>query len=239
MESMNMGEDAYKVPQPGLLDHAHTATKAALSAVPVVGGPIAELVGTYISPPLIRRRDQWMESIADGLRELEARSDGFKLSDLSENETFITAVMHATRAALGSHQKEKLTALRNIVLNSTLPGAPDDDTQLMFLSIVDGLTPWHLKILQFLVDPLEDGSGGLRLYPGPMDSPAEMLEYVFPDLKGRRPFYDQVVMDLYTRGLLATDDLHVVVSKKGRGEEFGSQVTEWGKQFLEFVTSPV
>jgi hypothetical protein len=59
--------------------------------------------------------------------------------------------MHATQAAIRNHQKEKLEALRNAVLNSAEKNALDEDIKLMFVSLIDTFTPWHLRILSSLM----------------------------------------------------------------------------------------
>ena len=100
-----------------------------------------------------KRRDERMDSIARRLSELEQKVDELRLEDLRDNEAFVSTVMHASQAALRSHQKEKLDALRNAVLNAALPNAPDDDLQLMVLNYIDSLTPGHLRILTFFENP--------------------------------------------------------------------------------------
>ena len=47
--------------------------------------------------------------------------------------------------------------LRNAVLNSVLPTAPDEDIQDLYFAFIDELTPTHMHLLTLLSDPL-DGS---------------------------------------------------------------------------------
>lgn len=218
-------------------DIAHKIVKAGLSAIPLAGGPAAELFNAIISPPLAKRRDKWIESIAEGLKELEEKIDGFKIESLQNNEMFITTVMHATQVAIRNHQKEKLEALRNAVLNSTSPNAPEEDLQLMFLNWVDELTPWYLRILKFFENPIEWGKGHGITYPDlEFGSPAHALTHAFPELRGQDNFYAQIIKDLYSRGLMSIESLSVTMTKQGI---FASRVTEIGKQFIQFITSPI
>lgn len=112
-------------PKPDKKDVAHKAAKIVLSGIPWLGGPVAELFNTVIIPPLEKRRNKWIESIAEGLKELEEKVDDFKIENLKDNEMFITTVMHAKQVAIRNHQKEKLAALRNAVLNAGLPNPPE------------------------------------------------------------------------------------------------------------------
>ena len=134
-------------------DKGHAAVKAGLAIIPSIGGTVAELFSIIIAPPLEKRRNQWLDDIAERLKSLEGVVDGFRVEDLSQNETFITVVMHATQVAIRNHQQEKLEALRNAVLNAAMLEAPEDDRQLMFLNFIDELTPWHLRVLHFFDDP--------------------------------------------------------------------------------------
>lgn len=63
-------------------DVAHTIMKVGISAIPFIGGPANELFSAIITPPLSKRRDAWINSIATGLRELEVKIDGFSLEGL-------------------------------------------------------------------------------------------------------------------------------------------------------------
>ena len=47
---------------------------------------------------------------------------------------------YATQIAIRNHQRKKLEALRNAVLNSALVNASEEDIQLMFLNFIEYLT---------------------------------------------------------------------------------------------------
>jgi len=223
--------------EPRVEDVGHTVAKAIISAVPYVGGPAAELFSFLIVPPLQRRRDEWMKSIADGLRELQAKVEGFNIENLQDNEMFVTTVMHASQAAIRNHQKEKLEALRNAVLNAALPNPPEEDLQMMFLDFVDTLTPWHLRVLKFFYDPRGWGQAHGIVYPRwGSGAPSHVLEHTFAELRGQRGFYDQLVKDLHSRGLMSVDSLHTMMTVDGM---FAPRLTDMGKMFLGFIASPI
>ncbi len=224
-------------PKAGAGDVAHTVVKAGLSTIPVIGGLAAEIFSAIIVPPLSKRRDEWIESIAKDLKALEEKDDNFSIEALCQNEMFITTVMHASQAAIRNHQKEKLEALRSAVLNAALPNAPEEDIQLMFLNFVDTLTPWHLRILKFFDNPQEWGRRNSVTYPNwSMGGPSTVLEHTFPELRERRDFYDQIVKDLFVRGLMNIESLHVTMTSQGM---FASRTTDMGKQFINFIKSPI
>ena len=81
------------VPKSGPEDKAHTAVKAIISLIPGIGGAAAEIFSKVLVPPLSKRRAEWMESVADALRELESKVGDFKIENLADNQMFITALM--------------------------------------------------------------------------------------------------------------------------------------------------
>ena len=80
-----------------------------------------------------------MEDIAEVIRRLEEHK-GITPEQLRENPAFIDAVLSATNAAIRTSQEEKRKALRNAVLNSALPDAPDIAIQQTFIATVASVT---------------------------------------------------------------------------------------------------
>jgi hypothetical protein len=204
-------------PKESKTDVAHALAKGMISAVPLVGAPAAELFSLVVTPPLERRRADWLNAIAERLRELETKVQGFKIEALKDNPLFITAVMHATIAALRNHQKEKLDALQNAVVNSARGVDIEENLQLLFLNMIDELTPLHLRVLSYFDNPrkwLEQHGIKCSIYMGGADSG---LEAALPELKDQRDLYDTLVADLHNHGLVNADKtvLHSMMSEQG------------------------
>jgi hypothetical protein len=222
-------------PKPTRADLVHSAIKAGLSAIPVAGGPAVELFSQLIVPPIERRRDAWMNTIADRLRSLEEEGK-IDFAALQGDESFVTVVMQTTQVALRNHQAEKLDALRNAVLNAAVEESPDDSLRGMFIVFIDTLTVWHIRILKFLDDPAgwvrehDVHLGGLS-----MGGIGTVIEKAFPELKGQRSFYDVIARELYLRSLTTCEHLHTTMSISGI---LGSHTSQLGKTFLAFITEP-
>jgi hypothetical protein len=205
-------------------DAVHTVARAGLSALPVIGGPAVELLQAVIQPPLEKRREAWMEDVGTKLHELEER--GLKIEDLQNNEQFISAVLYASQLALRTHRQEKLDALRNAVLNIASGQAPEEALQHIFLNMVDSLTVLHiqvLKVFQAPNPPEHMSMGGL----------SNVLEHSMPALRGRRGLYDQIWKDLFTRGLVNTEHLHMTMTGSGLASK---RTTELADMFLDFIS---
>lgn len=220
--------DKYEPPSGTRGDAAHAVVRAALNAIPVAGGGAVELFNWLMTPPIERRRQAWMNDVADGLRALED-AGAIKLEELRESDAFVDVVLHATQAAIRTSQEEKRTALRNAVLNATAAGAPDVAEQQVFVGMIDDLTEWHLRLLKLFQNPRAHvgnlSMGGLSSIP----------EDAYSELRGRRDFYDQVWRELYGRGLVNTEGLHTTMSSHGLASK---RTTDRGDRFLSLIATP-
>jgi len=97
----SMNENPNGLPQRTTGDYIHTTAKAALSAVPFVGGPAAELFALVLAPPLERHG---CKNLYESLKKLEQQVPGFKIDDLSKNEAFVSATIQASQIALRGTQ---------------------------------------------------------------------------------------------------------------------------------------
>lgn len=230
-----------KSPKRKTRDIAHALVKAGISKIPILGAPASELFSLIITPSIEKRRLKWIESIAESFEQLEEKFDAFDFENLRENESFVSMVMQASQAAIRTHQKQKLESLRNAVLNTALPNAPEENLQFMFLNFVDSLTWSHLRVLKLLNDykakrPSNRYTGKrIELVAMSKEIPLITLEKALPDLGENQNFYDQVLKDLRMRGLLEI----------GMGEQTHfleklpyAKPTNLGKQLLAFIGSP-
>lgn len=217
-------------------DAAHEVGRAIVAAVPAVGGPLQVLYENVFQAPLDRRKQAWLEELAGVVSELEQRIDGFRAETLAENEVFISVALQASQTAIRNHQREKLDALRNAVLNSALPTSPSEDEQMIFLRLVDDLAPWHLRLLAFLDDPgrwVESHEIELPFIGGALSN---VIEACFRELVGRRDLYDQLVRDLQAEGLAAGGSyLHGMMTGQGM---IASRTSDLGKRFLKYISQP-
>ena len=229
-------EKKFEVPKPSGGDTAYTLTKAGLGSIPVVGSAAAELRGLIVTPPLEKRRNEWMEEVGEALKQLEIKF-GIVIENLTDNNQFIDAAIEASQIAIRTSSTEKKEALRNALLNTALPNPPEESLQKMFLSFIDTLTVWHIKLLILFDDPLryiekhKVQMGGISA--GAM---SHLLEGAYPELRGRRDLYDLIWKDLYSRGLVNTDGLHTMMTGSGI---VAQRTTMIGKAFIAFIQDPL
>lgn len=232
---MGRERDITKRPEPDKAEGAHRAAKAGLSIVPVIGGALSEVFDAVIISPLSNRRDTWVEDIGKMLLELKEKVEETSFEKLTEDEVFLSTVMQASQIAMKTHHEEKKKALISALKNTALNNYPDEDTQMIFMNLIDTFTTWHIIILKFLEDPKAFGESRGIEYPNwTMGGPATVLEHSIPDLEGKRKFYEKIVNDLSAEGLLLKGDfLFVTMSAPGM---FEKRTSELGRQFLDFIS---
>lgn len=144
-----MHNDGLDVPQPDWQDVAHKAITVAVSSIPIFGQTFAgaaQLVDFTVAPSLERRKEQWMQLVADTLRKLEARTLASSFEELQNNEAFITLLVTASGTALRTHLEEKRRLLANALLNYIALAIPYDRAAT-FMQLLDTFTLSHLHLL--------------------------------------------------------------------------------------------
>lgn len=220
-------------------DIAHSTTKAILSLIPVVGGGATEIFTFLITAPIEKRRDELIQSLVEGLQELEKRFVSFKIDQLAQNEVWVSTLIDASRIAIATHQKEKRLALRNAVLNAALPQAPDETRQKMFLEWLDRLTVWHIKILELFETariPSLDLDDGKWVMDIAVDELSDVIEIAYPQLSGEHTLYIQVIKELHSMGLIA----NLASGRKTlTAINHSPRISIMAEEFLAFISSPL
>jgi hypothetical protein len=124
------------------------AIKGVVSAIPVVGGLIAEL-GSCLISPVEKRKREWCEEIEKALEILNSQYDKSPAA-LAEDPAFVTALFKATASALATHRKEKWALLRHFLISVGSRAIPDEEMQHAILKLVDELSVGHIEVLRYL-----------------------------------------------------------------------------------------
>jgi hypothetical protein len=201
-------------------DLARKAIEKSIEAVP--GGSILTFVFAQFLPPLLeRRRDDFLKDLADAVERLEQKGL-LNPEELVRSDLFVTAVVQATRMAISNHQREKLEALRNAVINIALSRTPDEERCIVFLHLVEIFSITHFEILRLFANP--------GAFP-----PTRRGE-----LRAQRSLTDPMVLDLNERGLLKDPRPYVARTRESTDSLTiqGWTLSQLGDQFLLFIASP-
>jgi hypothetical protein len=185
-----------------------------------------------IGPPLVRRQQRWMQSVAEALVKHEA----LLVRDLESDEAFLSAIAQAHSAATRTHNEEKHRALRNAVVNTALGLGRSPDLTPTFIRFVDELTAEHLALLSAMANQ-EDELRGVASYQA-------MLDHLAPGATQEE--FRLLCQDLAARLLVRISDqvedfpdvaaanLKRVYRRRDVPPRF--RVTALGRSFLAFIT---
>jgi hypothetical protein len=217
---------------------AQTSAEMMVNMVPVFGGTIAVALTVALNHKLNKRRERWFTELADVVEELRDRFDGFDPESLAENEAFVDAVVTGTRIVDRTSQREKIEVLRNAVLNSALPAAPDQDIQQLYFALIDDLTPTHLRLLTLLDDPPGwfDARPGLhRPQFGMSSNRTALINAAMPNLADKGPQMIERFYAALTDGGLVNGALGGMMTGQGAWQPV---TTEFAARFLAFIRDP-
>ncbi|ENM5740380.1 hypothetical protein AB1F87_004005 [Vibrio mimicus] len=213
----------------------HRVASATVASVPIIGGAAVEVFRALIEPPMSKRQTEWMVQVTDALNGLY-ESGLVTEFDLQQNERFFTTLVNASNVAIRNHEKAKLEALKNAVLNSALPNSPDDTKQQLYLNLIERYTSWHLALLVLFQGPDIWAENNSHSFPNfYMGSISSVIESAYPEL-GKQPELCQLVWkDLYLNGLLDTDNFNTTMSAAGM---LAKRTTQFGDEFINFISCP-
>ncbi|HBX67279.1 MAG: hypothetical protein CL670_07215 [Balneola sp.] len=220
----------------------HKALKLKSSFVPG-GTKVYDAFTALVQPTYEKRKDEWLNILMYDL--VRRQEDGLiSLEELSKNEEFVTIVTKATLLAQQNHQKEKIEALKNIVLNSTewlSKGKPIFDWSHRFLMIVDEISPLHILLLKTFQYPKKAAKEkGVRFDEEVSASNKDVFFKIYPEYKDRSALVSQCWKELESYGLFAIGNfsdahtseempyLHTLGQLK-------PQTTDFGNKFLDMI----
>jgi hypothetical protein len=233
--------DALDVPEADSGDVIHAAVTSVISTIPFVGG--GELFKFIVAPSIEKRRDQWMNAVAEAIRELQRRA-GFDLDTLQANEEFTTFLLQTTQSALKTHLQSKHQLLKTALINATV-ASYSFDTKQLYLSIIDRLTTAHIDIL-VLVERYKHFTVSIRSADRFYEKMAELQE--IPKLAIECMPFQAFLRDLEQAGLIVTSsnfkiiDADVEQTQFLITEESGSrglphmEISDLGRNFLRFIS---
>lgn len=209
--------------------------KGVASGIPFVGGVVAEL-GDLFFNPIQKRRENWRNEVQAALNEINNKY-GRSPQELEASEEFLSALLSATPIAIKTHQKEKIKALKNALINLGNPAEKDFNMSQQFIRYIDELSVMHLKVL-----------AGLEKHAGQI-ARKEKLEQVYSvlvkrdGLKVERLLFRSIIEDLKSRFLIQIGDVEEYPEFATKTENLILEqsgirplaLTKMGRTFLNFI----
>lgn len=224
-------------------DTGHAVVRAVIGSIPAVGNAAVEIFGLVVTPPIERRRQEWMAEVGQRIEELTS-SGRVSIEDLQKNERFIDAVLQTTQSAIKTASDEKRHVLLDLLVNVAVSPPVDESQQQIFIGLLDRFSPWHLRILQFWEDPgrflADRGIGPLRvraLRNGKKEIAVKLtraLLAVFPELEGKEMLYSRVSHELFEWDLIKVE--HIERQAVGNSVKPGKRyLTDFGEAFVVYL----
>lgn len=217
-------------------DIVYAAKKGFIASIPTIGGVASELFSLAISSPMEKRRDEWINSIAQQIEDISNQINEISLESLSSNDEFVSLVLSTTQIALRNHKEEKLIALRNIVKNTLIAIEPNEEYRAIFLSMIDTLTVTHIKLLILFNNPqqyIENNSISFKTEGIMMGNLSQVINACFPELIEHKELYSKAFKDLYMNGLLNTESINGSMTGNGLLQQ---RTTLFDKKFVDLIS---
>jgi hypothetical protein len=212
--------------------------RGAISAIPYAGGVIAELVGVLGPDFRLKRLRQFVAELAYDLEKLKEKID----AEYVHTEQFVYVFEKTFRGVAENYQKEKLNALRAVLLNSCIKKDIDQELKEYLLDITLQLGTLHVCLIRILRDPqgfyaaekIRDRRD-MEQIPG---SIAESLKECLPDVP--EGYVRSVWNDLYNMNVISLEPRYLGVGIGGKGSKaLEGRLTDLGKQLAFFITTPL
>ena len=206
--------------------HLKNIGTAAISAIPFVGGPLATIFDKYLPEYVQRRRNEMIDDIDNELKLLEERNSNFN----TDSEKFISTFIKCTKLSLEEHEKEKIEAYRNIILNSALPNESEFDESTLFINWIQELTIDEIRIIKAINSIDEVAFKDVK-----SNDIYQLLKVVYPNLPS-----DYLIIcgqDIMTKNIVMGK--HSFRKDNNKESERQWYLTNLGERFVNFITNPV
>lgn len=225
--------EGLEYPEAQARDHIRSVSEAAVSAIPVVGSSVVELMEVLLAPSIGKRRDTWARELSSLIEELDAHQ--VTPEDLATDEDWISALFEASRAALGTHVELKLRMLRSLLTRMAIDKPRDSEQVIVrrFIRFVEELDEEHFLVLRYGSDPKAwfDAMGEQRgATPQSLGSRKAAFERAGLGLEGASR--DIVLSDLDDRGLIQKGMLSGMTTS---GASLDSFSTDLGDELIAWV----
>lgn len=213
-------------------DHAVNLVKAAISGIPIIGGPISSLVNDYIPNKKKDRILNFTKQISENIERFEDEIN----EDFVKTDEFAYLFEQTYKLVLENYQKEKLDSLMGLLVNSLRESDFKADNIEYYLKKIETLSPLHLGMLRFLSFPVDCfAEKGIK--------PEDVKSYDFSQTL--QTYFKEVSIDvlkgtfgdLYQMGFTNTDKSIFGTTTANSGVNIISgRVSSLGKDFIKFCT---
>lgn len=206
--------------------------KAGLATTPFAGG-LASLITDYIPSARFLRVEKFTEEVAHDLNQFAEKVN----KDYLHTNDFAFMFEKCFRGVAENPQQEKIQAFRGILVNSAINHDLAEEEKEYLLNLVNNISVLHIRILKFMAMP--------RIYLREAGIPESQIRGGFSQFfPVAIPGIDIEVIksafnELNQQGFIGTDSSIFSTMTSSQGLDLlGNRVTNFGKKFMQFCTSP-
>jgi len=216
-----------KPPKTTPVDISLEGVKALMEVFPA-GSLLTYGLKQFIQLPLDKRMNEFYKNISEAINK-----HAQQILELSSNDRFVTILLQAGNIYIRNHQEEKLKALRNAVINSIETPSYDESIQIVFLSMIDRFTPWHLKVLSLIND-----SKIMRPEDRPIlrSNALSAIKNFYRFFNDQNEFLSLIISDFETAGLINVGESSQSIQLGQQIRPLTLELTKIGRQFLNFIS---
>ncbi|QTV79262.1 hypothetical protein [Microbacterium sp. NIBRBAC000506063] len=220
-----------------LRDTMINAGLAGISAVPLVGGVVAQFTSGLLAERQGARQHKFNVAVARVVEDVLTRVDGLTPEAVLDSDEFMAAYERASRAAAETSSAEKRTRLASAVRHAGPWSTIDESKRAQFLTLVARYDDLHFAMLNFFRDPRAWIKASTADWHEPAQWGASSLgalleKYVFPSVAGWRQLVTPVLDELQNAGLLDNAPLNTMMTPSGPLQQ---RTKPLGVELLQFV----
>lgn len=217
-----------------LKNHGKNIIISAISGLPVIGGPVSNLLMNYLPDWKQERVLKFIEDLSDKLEKFENKID----REYIKSEEFAYLFEETLLSVVKYYQKEKLSAFKTIIVNSCIDNKTPNSQKEYFLYIAQDLNTVHYVLLSIFNDTksyIENNnikiSNGFGMY-----TPLQTITSLVKEYGYSQGMIKASILNLDQYQLLnnLSDRLTTGMSD-GTGSMLGQNLTDFGKDFCRFV----
>lgn len=152
-------------PEKSKLDKTADIVHVGAQLVPFgVGSAISEFIKSFYPQGFERRREEWLKGLAEKIESIPQEQKE-QINTFFEGEEGTTLLLKATLAAISTHKRDKLLAIRNVLLSTVFDSSLYYDQKEICVGIISDLEPYDLVLLKIINTHLSE-FGEIDSYEG-------------------------------------------------------------------------
>lgn len=201
------------------LDLIRNIFVAGTGMIPVAGGVISFLLDKYLPSAVEERRTRFLNQLENDFQKLPIDI----IKKLENNNEFYSIFLKVLNAITYEHKVEKINTYRNILINSAVLAEDGFNEIEFYIKLINTLTIDQIKILHLFY---------LRDYEHVIVF-EDLNEFIDSHWEIEQSYRWSLVTELMRDGLVSSS----IERQRSKGN--GTQLSNIGERFIEYIFSPV